>query len=122
MKEKNLYCLIIWLLILFYPILTIASLNLDCKVMKAEYITTISQDYSLPNDLEVPDLNAGSSEIRIRIVTYQINLPIKTVTCSRFIKIHFFNKNIQNQISTLITRGFIPYHHYSILFTGVLLI
>ena len=122
MKEKNLYLLVIGMLILFCPALTMASQMPEHSVIKVEHITTISQDYSLQDDSGISDLNSGNSEVQIRILRHEISVPIKTTTSFRLIKINFFNKNTRNQTIAFVSQEIISKHHCSILFTGVFLI
>jgi len=84
--------------------------------------STIYQDYSLSADLSVPDQNIENSEVLSRVERLENTVQTKTLNCSKFINIYFFNKNIQNQISVPAKREFVPDYHCSLLFTGVLLI
>ena len=122
MKEKNLYLLFIWIYILFCPALIIASQKQGVTATIVEQLSTFSQDNSIIGDIEIADLFVGNSEVQIRIVREEIAAPSKTLNCSKFINVHFFNKNIQNRISKPDIQGFIPNFHSSIIFMGMLLI
>jgi len=122
MKEKNLYFLIIGIFILLCPALIIASQKQGVTALKVEQLSTISQDNSITDDIEISNLFVGESEAQIKIVREEIAVPSKTLNCSKFINVHFFNKNIQNQISKPVFQEFIPNYHSSITFMGVLLI
>jgi len=121
MKEKNLYFLIIGIYILFCPALIIASQKQEGKATKVEQLSTISQDNST-DGIEISDLFVENSEAQIRIIREEIAILSKTLNCSKFINVHFFNRNIQNQISKPVIQEFIPNYHTSIIFMGVLII
>lgn len=122
MKENNLCCLIFGILILICPLLTIALQTSDSIMIKVESVSVITQDYSLSHDLQVLDLNSGSSEVQIRILREEITFPVKTVTSSKFLKVHFFLKKVQNKIFTPVSKELIATYRCSGLFTGVFLI
>ena len=87
-----------------------------------EVSSTICQDCSLSADLSAPDQNIENPEVLSRVETQENTVKTKTLNCSKFINIYFFNKNIQNQISSPVIQKFISNLQCSILFTGVLLI
>ena len=108
--------------ILLCPALIIASQKQRGTATEIEQLSTISQDNSITGDIDISDLLVGESEVQIKIVREEIAVPSKTLNCSKFINVHFFNKNIQNQISKPVIQELIPNYHSSIIFMGVLLI
>jgi len=99
-----------------------ASQKKGGKALKVEQLSTISQDNSIKDDIEISDLLVGESEVQIKIVREEIAVPSKTLNCSKFINVHFFDKNIQNRISKPVIQKLIPNYHSSIIFMGMLLI
>jgi len=122
MKEKNLYRIIILMIILFYPVVMMASLKPDYSAIKVEHIVTISPDYEISQDLGVTDLTPGNSDGQIIILRDGISVSVKKVTSSNFIPLYFLNRNTSNDISVPITRELMSNFHCSTLFTGVRLI
>jgi len=122
MKEKNLYFLMIGIYILLCPALIIASQKQEGTALKVEQLSTISQDNSITDDIELSDLFVGNLEAQIKIVREEIVVPTKTLNCSKYINVQFFNKNIKNQLSNPVIQEFIPNYHSSIIFRGMLLI
>lgn len=122
MKKKNLHRIFILMIILFYPVVMVASLKPDYNAVKVEHIVTFSPDYELSQNLGTTDLTSRNSEEQIIILRDAISVPLKTVTSSSFILLYLLSKNISNDISVPITRELISNFHCSTLFTGVLLI
>jgi len=122
MKEKNPYYLIIGTLIFCCYVLTLALQKPDGSRMEVKPVSTISQDCSISGDFGLSDANAENPEVQISVLRQEIRVASKTINCSKYINVSFYNKNIKNQISTPVLREFIHNQQCSILFSGVLLI
>ena len=123
MKAIILFCLTIGMLILMPPVFTKASsLMLSSSSIDSVPVSAISNGCTYNQYAGVLDLKTEKTEIHIIVSAHGCIMPTKILHGSEFIEIFYFNKSIQNQMSTPIPREYISCRHYSRFFTGVLLI
>ena len=123
MKEKNLFCLIICMLVLSCSVLAESALNSGTSATDTEHNSNISLLFPHSGDFIVSNSDHGNQELQIRTLHQEPCIyPTWTIDLSNYIKINSFKRNSQYFSDFFSLRETIKSRRDSILFSGVLLI